>query len=425
MTMSLIPPRSTPAHSRRFARTYQELDNLDDASLCSRDLGKVHVDCQLRVSKSKWGYLGDETSPAGIVYMDLSFNQPYGCRLASATVLVTLEDLPPNSPYQQKDSGLSQLHITKYFGPKGLVGEATSIFSRETLHLNPQFTFLGNGGGGIGLESERAFVYDSRWSFTGNRKATDALYRTLKWELCENELDGRKAHSSVINTGFAFQHKYQPFLMRVQIEGRLQSTRHRIRNSMRNLRFPPPDKKRQGTSETLIRPNAPDRPLDAIAKGLESSLEMENHKRIPVQVPATLPVTFENASINITPESVNEGNESYPLLSAPIDPCSEPIAVSDSSSTTLVDEPMVTRLVGTGGVSSSGLKSAVRQLNGGMDQQSEKPPTEPVRELTATDQAQNAAAMLLQYPALLVLMEFLAQFLNLFSSSQRPDWGSR
>lgn len=87
--------RSPPRLARKYGRYFQQFDNFSMASLGHRGLGKVKVDCRFRLSKSKWGVLGETENPAGIIYMDLSFHQPKDYRLTNATVLVTLDDIEP------------------------------------------------------------------------------------------------------------------------------------------------------------------------------------------------------------------------------------------------------------------------------------------------------------------------------------------
>lgn len=79
-----------PVMARKWGRSFEPFDLLPIASLNYRELGKVKVDCQFRQSKSLWGVLGEEESPAGIIYLDLKFDQPKSCRLSSATVVSQL-----------------------------------------------------------------------------------------------------------------------------------------------------------------------------------------------------------------------------------------------------------------------------------------------------------------------------------------------
>lgn len=311
MLQATPSPKSSTTHTyaRRFGRTYHGLDHLNNASLCTRDVGKVRVDCRLRVSKSQWGCLGvpPAGSSAAIIYMDILFDQPYNCRLASGTVLVTLDEVP--APAATEIVHDESLQMTDYYGPKHLSGEARSVAITQTVHLTPELNVLGNGGSGIGVEREKAASYDSRWTFTGGLmtgRKSSAAYQTLKWELCENDQGGRSSRSNVIHTAFTLQHSNQPFIMRIEIQGRLKSSRARLRQSIRHLRFPSHHNPDQGKSETLVCPNAHigiDRPLDTLAKGLSSAMERENYAKVPVEIPDALPVSFsmENGAASSAP----------------------------------------------------------------------------------------------------------------------------
>ncbi|KAL2860017.1 hypothetical protein BJX68DRAFT_260988 [Aspergillus pseudodeflectus] len=282
------PPHT---YARRFGRTYRGLDNLTTASLCSRNVGKVRADCRLRVAKSQWGSLGALEKPAAIIYMDLAIDQPSNCRLESATVLITLEEASHSGiPCQNKP-----LQMTDYYGPKQLSGEATKVTVTRSVHLVPQVNVMGSGGGGLGVEREKSASYNTRWTFTGGLLAGEQMspfYRTLKWELRENEVGARSNRSPVIHTAFALQHSDRPFIMRIEIQGRLQSSRDRFRQKMR---FPRPNDSQQGRSNTLVYPNtvsARGQPLDMLAMGLSSAMERENLMRVPVEVPDALPISF-------------------------------------------------------------------------------------------------------------------------------------
>jgi hypothetical protein len=226
--------------------------------------------------------------------MDLSFNQPYNYRLASARVVITLEEIPADDlTRQRQESDSYPVQITEHYGPRYLTGEATNVVVTKTLHLTPELHFLGNGGGGLGIGRGKALRYNSHWSFKGQCHVVGAgpEYRALEWELYENEEESHPSHPNIINTAFAFRHNDKPSSMRVDITGPLQSTRHRIRNKMRNLRFTPYSEKNQGSSEVLVQPKNHARPLDSLARGLERALENENYMRTAVQVPEALPLS--------------------------------------------------------------------------------------------------------------------------------------
>ncbi|OAA50480.1 hypothetical protein NOR_00930 [Metarhizium rileyi] len=51
----------------------------------SGSIGKVKVNCKYHWKKARWGVIGDDSRAAGIVYMDVNFNQPHGYCLETAT----------------------------------------------------------------------------------------------------------------------------------------------------------------------------------------------------------------------------------------------------------------------------------------------------------------------------------------------------
>lgn len=56
-------------------------------------IGKVDVDCKYSWSDAQWGTLGiEKKNPAGIVYMDVTFKQPQGYWLKTASVFITLSE---------------------------------------------------------------------------------------------------------------------------------------------------------------------------------------------------------------------------------------------------------------------------------------------------------------------------------------------
>lgn len=187
------PVRRVPAQfARKFGPTYSQLDNLANASLGSRDLGQVNVDCKFRLSNTRWGVLGAEKTPAGILYMDLVFDQPRDCQLRRADVEIVLEEADEDVLGEVSRSERSKatstrpattepeeninthtninipLQLTDFFGPKQLVGLPTEVAAKKTWRLIPELNILGNGGGGLGRDWESNFMQTSRWTFTGH-----------------------------------------------------------------------------------------------------------------------------------------------------------------------------------------------------------------------------------------------------------------
>lgn len=315
--------------ARKFGRSYEPFDLLPIASLNYRELGKVKVDCQFRQSKSLWGVLGEDEDPAGILYIDLKFDQPRDCRLSSATVVVTLEeedssDDPETDPVPTRtrartSAGSSVVQVLDRYGPKQLTGEQKSIPVKKTYHGTPHVDVLGNGVGGLGIDIEKTRTYSSRWTFRGDlmpgkdrrrKGARGTVYKSIKWELSENDIETQTVHTNVIHTGFAFQHEGKPCYMRVDIDGKLLRTKDRIK---KKFKFPPERRRDQSSTLTLIdlsRSDQYNKRLDHIADGLPRAMELENYFEIPIEVPDALPASFQGVPLanNASEPAINSSS---------------------------------------------------------------------------------------------------------------------
>ncbi|CAJ2506023.1 Uu.00g001530.m01.CDS01 [Anthostomella pinea] len=329
---------------KRLKRKYEkyDLERFDhfpstQASVGGGTVGKVQVDCRFLFKKSRWGVLGEPSSPAGIIYMDLNFSQPKDCRLKSATVTVTLNDEspmlgqhsrrtprdvappPPPSPpmlsrhrktprdveppLSPSPPDLRELQhypwktvpeehpvqLTPWFGPHHLAGQPQHMSKVKRYHLRPHVEVGGlMGFGGIGTDSEKTFAQESRWTFAGQLlpgKRTCA-YKVLEWELTENVLEQQSIRSNVIHTAFSFQHSGEPVYMRVEVSGKLESLNDRFKHKL--SRFPTNRNKDERCVTTLI--NFGDchrfrQPLDELAQGLALAMQEENLREVPIVVP--------------------------------------------------------------------------------------------------------------------------------------------
>ncbi|KAL5617903.1 hypothetical protein FOVSG1_000125 [Fusarium oxysporum f. sp. vasinfectum] len=289
---------------RRFGRyePFLRFDHLSSghASVGSRCVGKMTVDCRFLFKKSRWGVLGESQFPAGILYLDLNFGPPQGCKVKSATVTVTLDDSDECLRSLTSDDGElyhnsnCSLEMTGYFGPQPLLGEEKKTEFRRTMRMTPEVQAMGFGVGGIGGESEKAFKGSSRWTFMGQVLAgkRPSSYKTLKWYLTDNELESQAFRSSCVHTAFAFQHSGKPFLMRVDIEGRLEKWNQRIKNK---LKFGSGLNPSEGQTTTLInfeQWKSYDLPLDEYAQQLPKKMWLENYESTPIQMPDTREVSF-------------------------------------------------------------------------------------------------------------------------------------
>ncbi|KAM3069092.1 hypothetical protein ACMFMG_004272 [Clarireedia jacksonii] len=305
--MSRRPGQSvTPVMARKFGRQFQH----QSVSLNYHKLGKVNIDCKFRQSKTRWGIYGKDQWPTGIIYIDLIFDQPNDCRLSSATVLVTLEEDHSNTSENddrltKTDTASNLVQIIDRYGPKHLRGPEKVTNVKKTLKGTPNVNILGNGAGGLGMDIEKTCTYASRWTFNGTlvpelpgkgkrqKDTRGMVYKSVKWELSENDIATQSVHSNVIHTGFAFQHEGKPCYLRVEIDGKLQRTRDRFKQKL--LKFPPALQKHQGSILTTIDPGQSKKcteRFDAVVDGLEKAMEYENYTEIPPTVPDTLPAIF-------------------------------------------------------------------------------------------------------------------------------------
>jgi hypothetical protein len=287
------------------------MENVDLYSLNYRKLGKVKIDCQIRQSKNLWGVYGEDKRPAGIIYIDLKFDQPKDCKLSSATVLVTLEgendtDIDDDKTRSKNNDELDLVHMVDRYGPKYFNGEPKTMAVKKTINGTPSINIMGNGFGGAGVDTSKVRTYSSRWSFKGMlepgtssrgkslKGGRTGVYRSVKWELSENDIEAQSVHSNIFHTGFTFQHDRKLCYIRVEIDGKLQRTRDRFKQK---LKFPPQHRKDQGlalTSIDLTRSRQYTKRLDAVADGLDQAMRDENYTEIPITVPDTLPPFFHH-----------------------------------------------------------------------------------------------------------------------------------
>jgi len=268
-------------------------------------IGEVKVQCKFNFTESKWGVLGsskgqlgESTYPGGILYLDLSFEQPVDCRLQSATVTVTLEG--------DKEASSDPVHFTDHYGPKDLRGEPTQMLKRKTKNRTPFLEVLGYGAGGLGNDSEKIVNMTNRWSFSGSLDTTDnsRWYNRLEWTLVENKVDNQSMPCNEFHTAFALGHNGKKFLMNVEVRGTLEHKLDRLLNRVMKFR----GKGSHGTITTKFEwtdEYASELHLDRIAHNLADEMVRKNMSRRPVQVPDTLPVGYPSAMPGQVPQTVN------------------------------------------------------------------------------------------------------------------------
>lgn len=297
--------------SSRYGRCdYERFDNISSSHRVGHGMiGNIAVDCRFLFTKSQWGTIGNNMNPAGIVYLDLDFDQPADTRLRSATVLVTLKEYEGRERRSQtlpaavitKDNRLPcPVKFTHHYGPKHFHGRERTMRTLREKHLTPNVNILGYGAGGVGLTSKQESNKVSRWKFSGHLDSSKGCiwYDTLKWTLEENELESQSLHSNVLHTAFAFEHNADEFYMTVEVKGKLLGLSvDRLRNKMKNkmMRFGGGEGRSRDTVTTKFQwtngYSCPKR-LDKVAEGLEYAMEYENLYEVPFEMPDTLPAQF-------------------------------------------------------------------------------------------------------------------------------------
>jgi hypothetical protein len=122
------------------------------------------------------------------------------------------------------------------------------------------------------------FASHLKTSAQKNGNQNNWAYKVLQWQITENELESQSMHSNTVHTAFSFVHGGQPFFMRVEVSGRLESRRHQLKHRIRTLKFPT-NTQSAGCATTLINFNGRHKfttPLDGLVAGLELAMEHEN-----------------------------------------------------------------------------------------------------------------------------------------------------
>lgn len=290
---------------RRYGRTdYEKFDELALGShLCvgSTNIGKVEIDCKYHWRKAEWGVLGVSETPAGILYMDITFRQPAGYWLQTGSVFITMSE--DQSSYALKKPTKRQLalgswspsrahhavQMTEHFGPRTLVGTPCIESHTKSTKATPSIGITGVEMGGIGFESSTSKEKTGQWVFQGSlRKPHDGNgYRTLQWDLSPNERNPKQLSCQEFSTAFAFEHRKRPVYMRVEIEGKLGSKCRQMRQAF-STKLGKQDK------STLTRMDLRDasaftKSLDETAKQLDPLMELENFRRTPIELPDSIP----------------------------------------------------------------------------------------------------------------------------------------
>lgn len=266
-----------------------------------------------RRRKSQWGTLGPAENAAGVIYMEINFDQPPDCKLVSATVQLTLDEDDPGLKEYHVDSlpySECPVLITDYYGPGQIVGTSKRMSVKKGWNLEPSVNVAGNGGSLGGKTYEKQFEHESRWTFRshkvpGERNSRNNWgHRILRWEMTENDIEKYPTHANKVFTAFAYEHSGQPFLMKVEIFGRLEKLSGRLKAKAK--KFGPRSRKQEDVSTTLVGAYlGRRRPLDELAGGLANAMELENHMAVPLELPNTQTASFQQVAYDSRPSTIN------------------------------------------------------------------------------------------------------------------------
>ena len=233
--------------------------------------------------------------------------------------------------------------------------------------------------------------------------------------------------------------------MRVEIDGKLLRTKDRIK---KKFKFPPEHRKDQGSTLTLIdlsRSEQYNKRFDHIADGLPRAMELENYFEIPIEVPDALPASFQDATpasnanepaINSTPNVSANFLQSSPanvssqtpgrITSAESQPyldtfvtASDPLIECLARALDPVRAPEVQRHIHEYAPSTQSAAPSVQSTTTLVEENSPRmqevvESSRESRKVMEAEAAQEAFLRLSQSPALLLLIQFLVSFLDLF-----------
>ncbi|KAL1853157.1 hypothetical protein Daus18300_011896 [Diaporthe australafricana] len=267
-----------------------------------KSIGEVGVDCRFHFKDSHWGTLGNNKNDAGIIHMEINFNQPPGHKLEWARIQLTLDEDDRRLDSHQQDRGRRirevPVSITDHYGPRYIVGSMKRTSIEKSWEVEPSIEW---GGIGVSLGkygSKKHFEHESRWTFQsykpGNkdRRNLELGDTVLRWELSESDFERYPIHKNQVFTAFAYEYGGQPFLMKVEISGRLAKFRDRLRGRRERVKdsfkFGPRHGKEEDMSTTLIGQYLGQRlPLDERARALPTEMIKKNVETQPREVPDT------------------------------------------------------------------------------------------------------------------------------------------
>ncbi|KAI0545682.1 hypothetical protein F4679DRAFT_599285 [Xylaria curta] len=120
--------------------------------------------------------------------------------------------------------------------------------------------------------------------FKPNNAGSECRPTTLRWDLCESDLDQQPKHANTFHTSFAFEHDGQPFFIRLAVSGVLENAAsnllYKTKNKFKKFESP-------GVPETITtlinfggRDNGYTQPLDELAHKIPSEMVDANTRPV-------------------------------------------------------------------------------------------------------------------------------------------------
>ncbi|EFX04050.1 hypothetical protein CMQ_978 [Grosmannia clavigera kw1407] len=333
-----VPRR--PSFARKTRSRFCRWGKIEHGSLGSFSLGKVLIDCKLRCGECQWGTLGEPATPAGIIYVDLSFIQPEKYTLASASVCISFEDYEEHeerprshrrgrrSKEDVRDAMVSRLAVTEKYGPKMITGTPSTRKEKTTINATPEFGAGGCSIGGIGFRSEKTTNRSSRWILSSQPLAGRSRhgipgvgYNTIIWNLEENDLIAQPLHSNVFHTGLAITHEARPFYIKVQIAGKLRKLTDRLK-----YQFPARAHQEEGIALTLVNlgpEHQSEGSLDSVAEGLATAMKWKNEHEVASVMPdSQSDISFSSGTRTLVNSAADATLREEPPVGLPSSPSS-------------------------------------------------------------------------------------------------------
>jgi len=266
----------------------------DDVQVGSEMIGRAQIDCCYRSSRSQWGQYGTSATArrAGALYFDLVFHQPAGCLLEDAEIHLKFTPVPGTAPATvatsstaspviavtalatASASGPATVQVSEYFGPTHLRRELAHHTGTRTMQMQPQLNVgvgaASVGFGGIGPTATTETDSTRRWELWARPEAGDTgLYDTLVWYWQGNPFSTDIMPRLPFKSGMVLYHSDQPFVVSLEIKGKLQGPTQSFVRSKKPTRFP-----------REIRPESSTVDLEPIAKTMhEVMLEANKENR--------------------------------------------------------------------------------------------------------------------------------------------------